>query len=339
MGPVVTVTLNPAIDRTVWVDELVPGTTHRTADARTTIGGKGINVARTVARLGAPVIALGIAGEDQAPSLEQHLAAVGVRSRFLSTPGETRTNLKLIEQATGRLTEINGSGPHVSADLIAAMEAELLSTVEDEGSAVVVLAGSLPVGIEPSVYAQWTRRLGALEAPVRVLVDASDEALELVVGAQPLVLKPNRIEAERLVGHAIVGDDGREAAAEITALGPRGVLLSLGPRGAAAAWGGETVSLPARPIQIREGHLVTTVGAGDAMVARLAVELAGQSEGEIGAATFFEMCRLAVAEAEAHIAEGAADTPVVSEPTGDGGRPVPPGAFSTELGVRPMSKS
>ncbi len=338
MGPVVTVTLNPAIDRTVWVDQLVPGTTHRTADARTTIGGKGINVARTVARLGTPVIALGIAGEDHAHSIEQHLAAAGVRSRFLPTPGGNRTNLKLIEQASGRLTEINGSGPHVSADLIEAMEAELLSAVEREDAAAVVLAGSLPVGIEPSVYARWTRRLVGLASPVPVLVDASDEALALVVEARPLVLKPNRIEAERLVGHAIRGDDEcREAAAEITALGPRGVLLSLGPQGAAAAWGAETITLPARPLQAREGDLVTTVGAGDAMVARLAVELAAHGDREIGAAEFFEMCRLAVAEAETHIAKGAAGTPVVAALSTDGGRRVLPDVSREELGARPMS--
>src|SRR4051794_26211933 len=111
--PVVTVTLNPAIDRTVWVEHLVPGRTHRTADTRASIGGKGINVARTVARLGIPVHALGIAGEDQAHAIERYLGSLGVRARFLATPGETRTNLKLIEQASGRLTEINGSGPVV----------------------------------------------------------------------------------------------------------------------------------------------------------------------------------------------------------------------------------
>ena len=71
MQPIATVTLNPAIDRTVWVEALVPGTTIRTADTRATFGGKGINVARGAARIGAPVIALGLAGEDQATPIEE----------------------------------------------------------------------------------------------------------------------------------------------------------------------------------------------------------------------------------------------------------------------------
>ena len=118
MRRIVTVTLNPAIDRTVWVDALVPGTTVRTADTRASFGGKGINVARGVARIGAPVTALGLAGEDQATTIERHLESLGVAANFIRTPGETRTNLKIIEQVTGRLTEINGSGAQVSSEQI-----------------------------------------------------------------------------------------------------------------------------------------------------------------------------------------------------------------------------
>src|SRR4029077_9897110 len=144
----VTVTLNPAIDRTVWVDELVPGTTHRTADTRVTFGGKGINVARSVARIGAPVVALGLAGEDQATPIERYLDSLGVPSRFIRTPGETRTNLKVIEQATGTATVINASGSEGGADHVDALEHELLATVERQQSLVVVFAGSLPLGVD-----------------------------------------------------------------------------------------------------------------------------------------------------------------------------------------------
>jgi 1-phosphofructokinase len=302
MQQIVTVTLNPAIDRTVWVDALVPGTTVRTADTRATFGGKGINVARGVTRIGAPAMALGLAGEDQATQIERHLDSLGVRSRFIRTPGETRTNLKIIEQESGRLTEINGSGAAVSSDHVDALERELLAVVERENAGVVVFAGSLPLGVEASVYARWTETLRRTRPDLRVLADASDEALEHVARARPFFLKPNRVEAAALTGRRIETDaDAAEATRAILDLGPRGVLVSLGSAGAVAGWESEVERLPAAAVEVPSGQLQTTVGAGDAMVARVAVELARLDGGEVDGETFFAMCRLAVAEAEAQI--------------------------------------
>ncbi len=302
IGPIITVTLNPAIDRTVWIQRLLPGTTHRSSDTRTIFGGKGINVARTIAQLGAPVSAIGIAGEDQWALIEEHLGSLGVQARFLATPGETRTNLKLIEQ-DGRLTEINGSGPAVSSELAAAFETELLSTVRRTRAGAVVLAGSLPLGLEASVYARWTRRLQRLEPAVRVLIDASNGVLEQAISAEPFLLKPNRVEAESLVGHPIHDvDEAVAAAIQLQDRGPRAVLLSLGSAGAVACIRGKVEVIAPKPIAIPANRLLTTVGAGDAMVARIAVELGRRSESELETDEFFAICREAVAEAERHIA-------------------------------------
>jgi 1-phosphofructokinase len=302
MQRIVTVTLNPAIDRTVWVDALVPGTTTRTADTRASFGGKGINVARGVARIGAPVIALGLAGEDQASSIERHLESLGVPSRFIRTPGETRTNLKIIEQENGRLTEINGSGPEVTTGEVDALESELLSVADHEDVGVVVFAGSLPMGVDASVYARWTEVLRARKPAIRVLADTSDEALEQVARARPFLLKPNREEASALTHRRLESDaDAGEAAQQILALGVGGVLISLGSAGAIAGWGNDVERLPAGSVRVPAGQLQTTVGAGDAMVARIAAELAKLDGAEVGPGAFFAMCRLAVAEAEAQI--------------------------------------
>ena len=316
MRRIVTVTLNPAIDRTVWVDALVPGTTVRTADTRASFGGKGINVARGVARIGAPVTALGLAGEDQATTIERHLQSLGVAANFIRIPGETRTNLKIIEQVNGRLTEINGSGAQVSSEQIEALEHELLSEVGREEVGVVVFAGSLPMGVDASVYARWTEILRVEQPNLRVLVDASDEALERVARARPFFLKPNRVEAAALTGRRIETDaDATEAATQILALGVQGVLLSLGSAGAVAGWGNEVERLPASPIAVPPGHLQTTVGAGDAMVARVAVELAKLDGAEVERGDFYAMCRLAVAEAEAQIG-GVMTSPVAATSSG-----------------------
>jgi fructose-1-phosphate kinase PfkB-like protein len=138
-----------------------------------------------------------------------------------------------------------------------------------------------------------------------VLVDASDEALELVVPAAPFLVKPNRDEAETLTGRPIESvDDAVGAAREIAARGPEAVLLSIGPRGAVAVWSRADTAevIDSHPHDIPAGQLQSTVGAGDAMVARVAVELARRSNAPIGADEFFAMSRLAVAEAESQIA-------------------------------------
>jgi 1-phosphofructokinase len=300
--PVVTVTLNPAIDRTVWVDELVPGKTHRTSDTRRTFGGKGINVAVVVARIGAPAVALGLIGEDQAAAMESHLESLGVRARFIRVPGETRTNLKVIEQGSGRLTEINGSGPEVPPALVDALEQQLERVVHEESAAAVVFAGSVPLGVNPGIYGQWTERLRAREPGVRVLVDTSGDALELAARSAPFFVKPNRVEAESLTGRPVEStSDAISAARHITARGPRTVLLSLGARGAVAAWGEETEVIHPQPIELPAGQLLTTVAAGDAMVARVAVELAGLDGAVIGSDEFFAISRRAASEAEGQI--------------------------------------
>ncbi len=306
MRSIVTVTLNPAIDRTVWIDRLEPGATHRTSMSRAAIGGKGINVARTAGRLGAPVVALGVAGEDQAARIEQHLAARGIRARFVGIEGETRTNLKLIEQTDGRMTEINGTGPEVGPEILDALAADLFETVARERPAVVVMAGSLPAGVPVDIYARWTRELRRSAGEVATIVDASDEPLTRAIGAGPFLVKPNRLEAETILGRAIGGDDDAcRAALEIVGRGPRAVLLSLGADGAVAALGSAAQAFAAGAIEAAPGRLTTTVGAGDAMVARLAVELAGRDPAEpIAPDAFFAACRLAVEQAAAHIATG-----------------------------------
>jgi 1-phosphofructokinase len=236
--------------------------------------------------------------------MEADLEALGVRARFIRVPGETRTNLKVIE-SSGRLTEINGSGPQVSPDLVEDLETELLAVVGEVDAAAVVFAGSLPLGVDPAVYARWTTLLADLDPSVRVLVDASDQALELAVAAGPFLVKPNRDEAEALTDRAIDGTaDAVAAARDIAARGPESVLLSLGAEGAVAVWRDDATAetIAGQPQDVPAGRLQSTVGAGDAMVARVAAELARNDGGSVGPREFFAMCRLAVQEAESQIA-------------------------------------
>ncbi len=308
MRPVLTVTLNPAFDRTVWLGRLIPGETNRAVASDLRVGGKGINVARAVTRRGLPAIAVGIAGEDQAAPIERALRADGVVARFVRVPGETRTNLKLIERRSGRMTEVNELGPTVDDEAIRAVEREILDAIDRDGAGAVVLAGSLPVGVGSNVYAEWIRRIAGTRTAPAVLVDASDDALAAAVAAGPFLAKPNRAEAETLLGRPIPDCAAAlDAALEIARRGPRAVLLSLGAEGAIAAADGHAEHLAPGSVVAADGRLTTTVGAGDAMVARIAagvVERPAEADA-LGAAEFIELCRSAVSAASEHIRGGA----------------------------------
>jgi len=305
--PVLTVTLNPAFDRTVWLEQLAPGETNRALASALRIGGKGINVARAVAGRGLPAIAVGIAGEDQAAPIERALRADGVEARFVRVPGETRTNLKLIERSTGRMTEVNELGPSVDANALRAVEDAIVDTIERDDVGAVVMAGSLPQGVDAEIYARWVTRIGALPGAPAVLVDASDAALAAAVAAGPFLVKPNRVEAETLLRRSIPDRDATlDAARDIVGLGPRAVLMSLGADGAVAAIGDATEAIEPESIPSGDGRLTSTVGAGDAMVARIAAGLVerDRTAGALGAAEFFELCRRAVRAASEQIRGG-----------------------------------
>ena len=307
MRAVLTVTLNPAFDRTVWLERLTTGATNRALTSSLRVGGKGINVARAVAARGLPAIAVGIAGEDQAAPIERSLRADGVVARFTRVPGETRTNLKLIEQSTDRMTEVNEPGPSVDPPALASVEAAILEAIASGDVGVVVMAGSLPRGADVRIYAHWVTRIAALPEAPAVLVDASDAALASAVAAGPFLVKPNRVEAEMLLERSVPDRDAAlEAAIEIVRRGPRAVLMSLGADGAAAAIGDSAALIAPESIPTGDGSLTSTVGAGDAMVARIAAGLveSDATADALSAADFFELCRLAVGAASDQIRGG-----------------------------------
>ena len=307
MRAVLTVTLNPAFDRTVWLERLATGETNRALTSSLRVGGKGINVARAVAARGVPAIAVGIAGEDQAAPIERALRADGVVARFTRVPGETRTNLKLIERSTGRMTEVNEPGPTVGAADLAEVEAAIIEAIASGDVGAVVMAGSLPQGADAAIYARWVPRIAGRHGAPPVLVDASDAALAAAVAAGPFLVKPNRVEAETLLGRSIPDRAAAvEAARDIARRGPRAVLMSLGADGAVAALADSATVIEPQPIRTGDGRLTSTVGAGDAMVARVAGCLVESDTpaGALGAVEFFELCRLAVGAASEQIRGG-----------------------------------
>lgn len=257
-----TVTLNPALDKTVEIPGMALDTVNRVTSMRTDPGGKGINVSKVIAKLGGESCAVGILGGESGRTLLAALEREGLRTHFRFVEGQTRTNLKIIDRALHTNTDINEPGLTVSPADLDALLRDLLGMVH-EGD-IVVLAGSLPQGAPQDTYRVWTA--ACREKGARVCLDADGVLLAEGLKAAPYLIKPNEDELSRLVGHRLTDTD--ELIAEGRRLlkgGVTRVVISLGERGALYLRGNEV--LYAEGLSVPVG---STVGAGDSVVAALA---------------------------------------------------------------------
>lgn len=139
-----TVTLNPALDKTVVIPHFRADTVNRVTNVRMDPGGKGINVSKVLAELGEPSVAFGFAGGAAGQTLRRMLAERGLESELYEADGETRTNLKIIDPASHTNTDVNEPGPQVSATALEELLRRLLARIAPGD--LVVLSGSLPAG-------------------------------------------------------------------------------------------------------------------------------------------------------------------------------------------------
>lgn len=261
---IVTVTMNPAVDQTAWVDRLVAGEIHRVRRTHLDPAGKGINVSRVAHRLGWPTIAFGFVAGDAGDMVEKALAQEGVQHHFVRVPGETRINTTVIEEG-GTATSFYAPGSAVPD--VAARTLDDLLRFWVQAARVVVLAGSLPPGVPGDAYVtsvERARRHGAF-----AIVDADGDPLRLALDARPDLIKPNVAEAERLLGRALPDDAAVAAAAAELATRAGAVVISMGARGAICASAGRVWRITPPEVEVK-----STVGSGDAMVAGIAVAIA-----------------------------------------------------------------
>jgi len=280
---IITVTLNAAIDKSLSVPSFRIGRRHRTVEQGSTAGGKGVNVARLLASLGQPVIATGFVGGATGTRIVEQLTAESVLNGFVHIGEESRTNISVLDPTTGEQTEINERGPSVN-------QAEVELFIEKlcylaRGAAICVIAGSLPRGVDASLYADLIAELRRLD--VITIVDSEGEAMRLAVGAEPTVISPNVTEAEELVGHEF--NDLQEqnmALGELRSLGAKEAIITL-PDGCVAS-----ILVDQRPtdyrVWIEPREAVASVGAGDAF-------LAGYVAARYGGSSAEECLRYAVA--------------------------------------------
>lgn len=263
---IVTLTLNPAVDQTVWVDRLQVGTVNRFRSPQLDPAGKGINVSRMAHRLGWPTIAFGFLAGEIGLIAHKALDDEGVQHHFVYVPGQTRLNVTVVDEASNMSTSLYGPGPAIDREHLARLD-DLLQFWMQAGR-VLVLAGSLPPGLPDDAYVTYIRL--AQSKYVRAILDADDEPLRLGVEAKPYLIKPNIAEAERLLGRSL--PDLRavvEGATELVRTGIAVVVVSMGAQGAVCAQGNKVWQ--AIPPKVER---LSTVGSGDSLVAGLAVAAA-----------------------------------------------------------------
>ena len=259
-----TVTLNPALDKTVEIPSFAADSVNRITTMRTDPGGKGINVSKVISKLGGQSIATGILGGDTGLAIQSALKTMGLKTSFRFTEGETRTNLKVIDPVNHTNTDINEPGVTVSEEILNGLLAQLTAGLE-KGD-IVVLSGSLPKGSPRDTYYTWT---GACKkAGAKVILDADGELLEAGLKASTYLIKPNNHELSQLLGETLATPEELNKAARrlMEEHGIAKVVVSMGGKGALYVTQDETIY--AEGLKVPVG---STVGAGDSVVAALAV--------------------------------------------------------------------
>jgi 1-phosphofructokinase len=302
---VLTVTLNPAIDMRMRFASLQPEGLNRAQGVELEPSGKGINVARALARQGFDVTAIALLGGPfgamlEAQLLEAQLLEAQLLEQSISSPsvlglqllrvpiaGKTRCNVKVLDLERSAVTELNAPGPQVNESELEDLRQTLRREVQ--AGDLVVLSGSLPANVAVETYANLIHELSSLGA--KTFFDADGAALQAGLAAQPFLIKPNRLEAETMLNMTIQSStDALEAAQQFQTLGAHAVVLSLGADGALFVSDTEAVFAQPPPVQVQ-----STVGSGDAL-------LSGVIAAQLQSLSWLETARYATAVAAARVA-------------------------------------
>lgn len=257
---VVTVTLNPALDLTGSLETLQIGAVNLLETGSLHPAGKGINVAKVLAELGAEVTVTGLLGANNQASFVELFESLRINDQFIRVQGDTRINVKIVEKS-GQVSDLNFPGVTVGESEIAEFEQTLfkLSKTHD----VFVIAGSLPQGVTPEHCAGWIEALN--KAGKKVFFDSSNKALAAGVNAHPYLVKPNDEELSALLNLPLKNtDEIKNAAQQLQQQGCHNVVISMGENG--VLWLDQAGWLKSTPPKM---EVVSTVGAGDTLVAGL----------------------------------------------------------------------
>ncbi len=264
-----TITLNPALDRTIWVERIREDESNRIEEEHRYAGGKSIDVSKVLKNLGLDSVALGFVGGFAGRELEGRLLNEGIQSDFIRVSGETRINIIIHEMETKHQVSFNARGPQVQPH-------ELMELVDQVSSLrnaeIITIGGSLPRGVTPEIIRKLISM--AKKGRAKVFLDVDGEALKVGIEAGPHVIKPNIHELSHLLGRELTDiNDILAAAREINQKGVEIVLVSMGGRGILMVTKDEEwIALPPQ-VEVKN-----TIGAGDSSVAGFILGLVSEKQ-------------------------------------------------------------
>jgi 6-phosphofructokinase 2 len=251
---IITLTVNPAVDKSTHLKGLVPEQKIRCEAPRFDVGGGGINVSKAISRLGGNSLALFTTGGFTGKLLEELISKEGISSQTIEVEAWTRENFIAVDDNTNSQYRFGFPGGKILPD-----EAQkILNLVSNLDTEFLVVSGSLNEGLSDDFYQQIAKNVKA-----KLIVDTSGEALKKVLKTGVFLIKPNVGELAKLVGkEQLELNEINEAAKQIIADGGAEiVVVSLGPQGAALITKDNYEYVPA-PNVVKK----STVGAGDSMV-------------------------------------------------------------------------
>jgi 1-phosphofructokinase len=257
---IATVTLNPSLDKTIYVERLELDDSNRAMRYRFDPGGKGINISRVLWELSEPSLLFGFLGGNTGKEVGKYLQDEGLSCDFNWTNGETRENLIITTGEAQLQTKINLPGPLIRDEEVHRLKRKITGRTRD--FEVLALSGSLPPGVDNAIYKELAEE--AIQRGDRVILDADGEALRLGLKAKPFMIKPNLHELQRLMGRPLPDADAIHGALDELLLSKTVelVILTQGSGSVIAATRDERIEGTPPAIQAR-----STVGAGDSMIA------------------------------------------------------------------------
>ena len=262
---IITLSLNPAVDKTIEIHDFKLNSVNRVSSARLDAGGKGINVSKMIDQLGGRSTAIGVLAGSSGRYIKEQLDLLNIENEFIFVEGETRTNIKIVDSVNGLNTDINEGGPHISDKALDEVLEKAIEAANEK--TILVLAGSVPANVRKDIY---KRMIAAAKSKgAKTILDADGDLLRQGLEAGPYMIKPNIHELGMLFNKEI--SNTQEAivlAKELFSYGVEVIVISLGSEGSVLMTKEKTLLVDGLKVEV-----ISTVGAGDAMVASLALAI------------------------------------------------------------------
>lgn len=264
-----TLSLNPALDKTLIINDLIYEEVNLVQEVYLDAAGKGINVSKAIKNLGGKSIALGFLGGQTGELIKELLKKDSINHKFITIPGETRTNLTIFDSSTKKTIKINEKGPLITPVEIKLLFDQLAQLYPKPS--YFIISGSLPPGVSSNIYQEIVTFFQ--KQRVKVILDSDKEALKDGVKSAPFLIKPNLSELNRLTGvKASSWKEIVKSVQGILKLGVKIIVVTLGEKGALLISKDLFLKVTPPKVPVRG-----TIGVGDAFLAGLVLKLSRRS--------------------------------------------------------------